>query len=119
MNTRAKQTAATVGVYVAWLLLAVVIAVVAWQIHLAVLVLMALLIDSPMRPPGWSSATLVGVSKLSMLVLGSGWLISVMYLEGQLGKAVEEKRLGRFLAQVLGWLGIIGAVGHFIPLLIG
>ncbi|MBX3011762.1 MAG: hypothetical protein KF832_09670 [Caldilineaceae bacterium] len=87
-------------------------AVVVWQAHVTTLYLAALLIQNPaLRPSGWSSATLVGLSKLSVLGWGTLWLMGTSYLEYQLRTSVLEHRLlqqtGRCLLILVGCFGIV------------
>lgn len=87
---------AQVGYLLAWFILTILATVTAWQLHVTLLYLATLLIQSPnLRLPGWSMSTLVGVSKLSVLIWGSLWLIFVMYVEYQLRMAMREGRLWR------------------------
>ncbi|MEZ4621321.1 MAG: hypothetical protein R2867_38275 [Caldilineaceae bacterium] len=90
------------GYLLAWLALTLLATVTAWQLHITVLYLAALLIANPtLRPTGWSSETLVGVSKLSILLWGSLWLIFVFYMEFKLRESMQERRLRR----QIGWFG--------------
>mgnify|MGYP001163436001 CR=1 FL=1 len=85
-----------VGYVVTWLVLVALITLTAWQLHVTTLYLGTLLINSPTwRPRGWSSETLVGISKLSVLFWGSLWLLLTFYLEHQLRAAMKYKRLLR------------------------
>ncbi len=105
---------AQLGYILLWLGLTVVATLTAWQLHIALLYLAALLIETPsLRPTGWSTGTLVAVSRLSLLIWGSLWLFLVMYLEHQLRAAVQERRLlqqssryavGLLLLYLLGYL---------------
>lgn len=102
------------GYGVGWLLLAGLAALTAWQAHITTIYLGALLINNPsLRPSGWSSSTLVGISKLSVLAWGSLWLILVYYLEYQLRESLADRRLlvqcGRFALALLA--GFIVAYG--------
>ena len=99
-----------VGYVVAWLVLVALITLTAWQLHVTTLYLGTLLINSPTwRPRGWSSETLVGISKLSVLFWGSLWMLLTFYLEHQLRDAMKTKRLLRRT----GWwsLMLLGTYG--------
>jgi len=103
------------GYILAWLGLTVIATLTAWQLHVALLYLAALLIETPsLRPTGWSTNTLAAVSRLSLLIWGSLWLFFIMYLEHQLREAVQERRLlqrsGRY---ALGLLFLYG-IGYLI-----
>lgn len=102
--------------YGVWILLSVVAGVVAWYLHTLILYLTALVIENPAwRPLGWSLDSLVGVSKLSVLVVGSLWLLVTMWLEGALRRSLLDRRFWRFAgrataALVLVWLLCYGAL---------
>jgi len=82
------------GYLLLWVTLSTLAAFALWQAHVALLYLAALIIDNPrLRPTGWSTMSLVGVSKLSILFWGSGWLMFTIYLEQSLRNRVMEKRL--------------------------
>jgi len=99
------------GYVVSWGLLTLLTAFTAWQAHSATIYLAALLIANPtLRPSGWNSGTLVGVSKLAVLLWGSFWLIAVYYIEYQLRESTHERRLlkqsGQFALILLSGLAI-------------
>ncbi len=99
------------GYLAGWGLLTLLAALVAWQAHVTTLYLGALLIANPtLRPPGWSSSTLVGVSKLSVIGWGSLWLMAIYYIEYQLRESVDERRLFKqcthFALILLGSFGV-------------
>ncbi len=90
------------GMYSIWLTLSALAGVAAWYAYLALINLAALAVSNPaLRPVGWSTATINGVSKLSIVVLGSLWLIAVSLMEYRLREALSE---GRVLRQT----------GHFV-----
>ncbi|HRW10783.1 MAG TPA: hypothetical protein P5121_37030 [Caldilineaceae bacterium] len=94
-----------IGYMVLWLLLVALATLTAWQLHVTTLYWGTLLINSPTwRPSGWSSESLVGVSKLSILFWGALWLILTFYLEYHLRAAMQRKRL---LRQSGWWGGIL------------
>lgn len=104
-----------VGYLIGWILLVGVATLVAWQAHITTLYVAALLLDHPtLRPPGWSSSTLVGVSKLSVIGWGALWLIATSYLEYQLRESVQERRLWRQWLRFLFFL-LIGLLLLHLP----
>ena len=99
----------------AWLGLTFLAALTAWQLHIASLYLATLLIDNPaLRPRGWSSETLVGVSKLSVLVWGSLWFMLIFYMEYKLREGLQERRLLRPIWWFGGSLLLIGGVAYLV-----
>ncbi|MCB0062651.1 MAG: hypothetical protein KDE19_11070 [Caldilineaceae bacterium] len=108
---------AQAGYVLAWLVLSILATVTAWQLHVTLLYLTTLLIQNPaLRLPGWSMSTLVGVSKLSVLIWGSLWLIFVMYMEYQLRMAMREGRLWRQSIRYGIGLLVIYGVGYLLTL---
>ena len=94
MNQRG--CASWLGYLLLWIALSTLAAFALWQAHVAVLYVAALIIDNPrLRPVGWSTMSLVGVSKLSILFWGSAWLMCTVYLEQSLRNSVVAKRLVR------------------------
>jgi hypothetical protein len=82
------------GYVLLWIALSTLTAFALWQAHVALLYLAALIIENPqLRPVGWSTRSLVGVSKLSILILGSAWLMFTVYLEQSLRNSVIAQRL--------------------------
>lgn len=103
-----RRSLVWLGYFLIWLLLSGLAIGVAWQAHISTLYLGALLINHPTwRPTGWSSDTLVGISKLSILIWASLCFIWVMYAENRLRESVNRRRL---LQQSLRFLLILGAI---------
>lgn len=107
-----------VGYAIGWIFLSGLAAFAVWQAHVVTLVLAALLINHPtLRPPGWNSSTLVAVSKLSVVVWGSLWLMAIYYMEYQLRESIQERRLikqwVRFTIFLCISLAVIYALGLF------
>ncbi len=100
-----RRSLVWLGYFMIWLLLGGVAIGVAWQAHISTLYWGALLIANPTwRPTGWSSSTLVGISKLSVLVWASLCFIWIMYLENRLRESVYAHQLRR---QALRYLLIL------------
>ena len=106
-------------VYGLWIGLSALAAGALWQLNFGLLTLAALLINSSLRPPGWTLDTLVGLNKLFVLVLGSLWLGLVMYFEHRLGQAVTEDRLLPWVLRTGAWLVALGLLGYGLRLLPG
>ncbi|MEZ4736674.1 MAG: hypothetical protein R3E79_57065 [Caldilineaceae bacterium] len=103
------------GYMIGWLLLVGVATVVAWQAHITTLYVAALLLDHPtLRPTGWSSSTLIGISKLSVIGWGALWLIATSYLEYQLRESIADQRLGRQWLRFLLFL-LMGLLLFYLP----
>ena len=94
--------------YGAWGLTAILLIPMLMQVRALILFLALLMINNDaVRPPGWSSSTLVGVDKCTLLVLIAAWLIGVFFAEGHIREAIASES---FWSDVgIMWLGIIGA----------
>lgn len=102
-----------------WLILSALTGYVAWQIHASLLVVVAAWLQSDLpRPLGWATWTLAPISRASIFVLGSGWLIAVLWLEQDLGRYQTSTafwgRVGKLVAGlsvvlVICW-GLIAAL---------
>ena len=63
-----------------WLILAVAVTLTSFQVHATLILVAILVVDTPsLRPTGWTSGTIYGLSRLLWLILGIGWLGWVMY----------------------------------------
>ena len=72
------------------------VALVAFQLYSLVMTAGAWIIESPaLRPTGWSSTTLSGISSFAYLVLGGITLGVITFLEQGLSRAATENRLMR------------------------
>jgi len=93
-----------------WLLLSVLIGFVGWQLHATLLTVVAAWLASDLpRPLGWATWTLAPISRASILVLGSGWLIGVLWLERDLGQQTFLRAFWRRVGKLLAWLiGVLG-----------
>ena len=99
----------TLVVLLVWLLLSALVAFVGWQIHATLLTVTAAWLSSDLpRPLGWATWTLAPISRASILVLGSAWLIDVLWLERDLGLYPLPGAFWRRVGKLLGWL--VGAV---------
>lgn len=89
----------------AWLLLAVLTAVVAWQLYGLILTTGWVVIQSDrLRPSGWTSATILTLSKFTILVVGSCWLFTVILFENLLSRWQKQKIFLKKLSQMAGIL---------------
>lgn len=105
----ALSVRATLVTYLLWLVLTAVGGWVAWQWHATLIVLCTLWIESDLpRPTGWSTATLVGISRASLFINGSLWLMWMLYLESDLRRSAARKALTARGLQILAvYAGIV------------
>jgi len=60
-------------------------ALAAYQVYITLIFVALLMVENPAtRPPGWNTATIYGLSRFLILVLGGLWLLLVLFLEGYL-----------------------------------
>jgi hypothetical protein len=119
-NTEDYSAAAALALYSGWLGLTILAAWVAWQLHTALLYLVAAWLQSDLPlPVGWTSEMLPGLSRLSVLVWGAAWLIWILYLEGDLQRHRKQSHLGTRLLQIfLGTVALLAAT-YAIVMVIG
>lgn len=99
---------AGLGLYGLWGIWAAFVALTAYQVYVTLLFVGILAVQNPAtRPPGWNTATIYGLSRFLILVLGGLWLLSVSFLEGYLR---EGQKLRQLRARVLRLALLIGAL---------
>ena len=91
-----------------WTILGVGVTFTSFQIHATMITIALEIVSSPsLRPTGWNTDTVYGLSRLLWLLVGIGWLGWVMFTFDYLREARQPKILrGRFVRLVL----ILGAV---------
>lgn len=101
----------TLGVLLVWLLLSALIGFVGWQLHATLLVVVAAWLESDLpRPLGWATWTLAPISRASIFVLGSVWLMGVLWLERYLGSLPVQRTFWHRVGSLLAWLAGVFAV---------
>ena len=94
MTKRTHGTLKTALIYGVWVVLGILAALAAFQVYGTLLYIGLLVVENPaLRPPGWNTATIRGLSRFLILALGVCWLLAVYYLEGYLKESVEQHRL--------------------------
>jgi hypothetical protein len=107
-----------VAAYAAWFVLLILAAIAAFQLNAAILVLAdAVIHNDALRPAGWNSSSLANVQRLSVFVLGSLWLIAILWMENHLRSAVREGHLVREIGR-LGGLLLALIAGCYLLLLL-
>jgi hypothetical protein len=106
-----SKSLTTIGIVLFWLVLSAMVVLVAFQVHSLVMIAGAWLIESPaLRPYGWSSTTLSGVSSFAYLVLGGITLAIITFWEQGLSRAATENRLLRQTGKYAAITGIVWIV---------
>jgi len=105
--------------FVFWLVLAILAALVAFQLHTTWITISIAVIENPsLRPTGWSIYTTYGLSRFFWLVLGILWLGWVMFTEGDLSEGKDRKLLLKRSGRLLLILGIIYGINYLIMLVV-
>ncbi len=92
-------------------MLSAMVVLVAFQAHSLVMIAGVWLVESPaLRPYGWSSTTLSGVSSFAYLVLGGITLAIITFWEQGLSRAATENRLLRQTGKYAAITGIVWIV---------
>jgi len=118
ITLKSKRVLSALSFYLFWAILAVLGAVVALQLQITFVYLGLLLVQSPLRPTGWNTSTVSGISRCGYLVFGILWLGLVLYLEKYLSAGLDEGRLGvYFLRLALILVGIYLFCGALLYIL--
>jgi hypothetical protein len=110
VTNRLQPIIAWIGYFVIWLSSIIFVTLTAFQVHGTLIAISLAVIENPnLRPPGWSTNTTYGLSRVFWLILGILWLGWVMYTEGYLREGYQRHlliqrsvRLGIILAVVYG-----------------
>lgn len=90
------------GYVLAWFLLSALAVVLAFQWHSIIEGMGYLIVNTPtLRPYGWSSTTLSGISSMAYLVLGAITLGVVTFVEQSTRHAARDGQLTRLLVRYL------------------
>lgn len=91
-----------------WLIATVLITLTLFQVHATIIAIAVVVVNNPaLRPTGWNTGSIYGLSRLFWLILGIIWLGWVMYIEGFLR---EGKQLGLLRQRVIRLLIATGAI---------
>ncbi|HSF83338.1 MAG TPA: hypothetical protein VLA49_19025 [Anaerolineales bacterium] len=103
-----KSTIDNLNTYAIWLVLAILVTITGFQVHTTLIAVAIRVVQNPsIRPPGWTTNTIYGLSRLIWLILGIFWLGWVMFTEGYLS---EGKRMEILKTRSLRLLLIIVAI---------
>ncbi len=74
-----------------WLILTAGITYTSFHIHATIIACALFAINTPvLRPTGWNTATIYGLSRLVWLLIGIAWLVGVMYTEADLREGRDQ-----------------------------
>jgi len=107
------------GIYGLWVGLGALAALAAYQVYGALLYIGLRVVDNPdLRPPGWNTATIHGLSRALVLVLGICWLLGVSFVIGYLREAVGRRRLWIRVMWLALLIGAIYGISYGVLLLL-
>src|SRR3990172_1221499 len=101
----------SLSLYFLWVILAVLVTLTLFQVHGTLISIALAAIENPStRPPGWTTGSVYGFSRLLWLILGIFWLGWVMYTleylrEGQQYQILKQRVIRLLL--ILGGIYIV------------
>ena len=94
-----------------WLILSILAALTSFQVHATLIALALQLVNTPsLRPSGWSTQTIYGLSRLLWVIFGIFWIIWVMVTQEFLS---EGKQLHALKKRIF-WLFLIVGIPYLI-----
>ncbi|MEM7128984.1 MAG: hypothetical protein AAF702_21810 [Chloroflexota bacterium] len=102
-----KGTKQVLQAYFVWILVGGLSGWTVWMLHSVGIYLVSIWVQSPWRLFGWTSESVQPYSRFSIFILGSAWLIYVLYLENRLQLHARESRLWSYAGRVTVALGLI------------
>lgn len=92
-----------------WFSLSALAGYTGWQVHATLLALVAAWLESDLpRPVGWATWTLAPISRASIFLLGSAWLMSILWMERNLGQYAYPGPFWRRVGKLAG--GLVGVI---------
>ena len=118
MSKRTSQVFGILRIYGLWVVFAVLTALTAFQVHATLIYISILMVENPsLRPIGWTTGSIYGLSRVLWLVLGIFWLGWVMFSEGYLREGEEQHILKSRALRLFIIIGTIYAVSYGVLLL--
>jgi hypothetical protein len=119
MLERLQSALGNISYFVFWIVLAALAAFVAFQIHATLIAIAIAVIENPsLRPSGWSTDTIYGLSRVFWLILGIFWLGWVTFIEGYLREGKNHQLLIKQSTLLLVILGVIYGINYLVLLLL-
>lgn len=119
MSKRIRSVFGILRIYGLWVVFAVMAALTAFQVHTMLIFISVLMLENPsLRPTGWTTGTIYGLSRVLWLVLGIFWLGWVMFSEGYLREGEELHILKPRALRLFIIIGTIYAVSYGVLLLL-
>lgn len=119
MKERIQSILEDLGIYGLWVALGALAALAAYQLYGALLYVSLRVVDNPdLRPPGWNTSTIHGLSRFLVLVLGICWLLGVSFVIGYLKEAVGRHRLWMRVMWLVLLIGAIYGISYGVLFLL-
>ena len=102
-----------------WLILAICITFTAFQVHSMLIAVGLFVVNTPaIRPTGWNTPTVYGLSRLLWLILGIFWLVGILYCEADLREGKELQILKIRAIKLFSITGGIYLLSYIVFLLL-
>jgi hypothetical protein len=117
MLQRVRRLLVGLGFYALWGILAALLALAAYQVHVTLLAVGIWVVENPaIRPAGWNTATITGLSRFLILLLGGLWLLLVSLLESYLREGARRHQLRARVVRLMLLIGAVYVVSYAILL---
>jgi len=117
MIERIRSIFDAISYIIFWLFLGVVVTLTLFQVHATLISVAVVVVDDPsLRPIGWSTGTIYGLSRLLWLILGICWLGWVMYTYEHLRESKQLKILKQRFFRLLIILGAVYLCSYVVLL---
>lgn len=91
---RAQAVLSRLGYLIVWVISAILITLTLFQVHVTLIAIAVNIINNPsLRPVGWTTGSVYGLSRLLWLILGIIWLGWILFSEGYLREGLERNLL--------------------------
>lgn len=119
MKKRTQEILESLGICGLWVALGALAALTAYQVYGTLLYAGLRAVESPsFRPPGWNTATIYGLSRFLLLVMGICWLLTVSFVVGYLREGIALRRLWRRVGWVVLFLGAVYGISYGVLVLL-
>ncbi len=119
MLQRVRPILENLGLFGLWVILAAFLVLAAYQVYATLIYVALLAVQNPAtRPTGWNTGTIYGLSRFLILVLGSLWLLVVIFLRGYLSDGAMQRQLRSRVLRLLLFIGAIYGVSYGVLFLL-
>lgn len=108
MIERIRSIFDAISYIIFWFILGVLVTLTLFQVHATLISIAVVVVDNPsLRPIGWATGTIYGLSRLLWLILGICWLGWIMYTYEHLREINQLKILILHFFRLLLLLGAV------------